>query len=139
MTAEHQLITDDTTSRASDSLLEALRRWREIDRSATEPVVAGLRVIDANRAVVERAKGALMLRYGIDSHQAFALLVRWARATRTPVTTIAQTLLCGICEGNPHTERRQRSLVRWLEVQLRNGDPDVGWPRRRQSRPRADA
>lgn len=138
MTAEHHLITDDA-SRAGDSLLDALHRWREVDGSATEPGGPGLRVIDAHRAVVERAKGTLMLRYGIDSHQAFALLVRWSRVTRTPVTTIAQTLLRGICEGNPHTVLRQRSLVRWLEVQLSNGDPDVGWPRRRKSRPRADA
>lgn len=138
MTAEHHRITDDTSS-TSDSLLDALHEWREVDRSANESVVAGLRVSDANRTVVERAKGALMLRYGIDSHQAFALLVRWSRVTRTPVTTIAQTLLRGICEGNPRTELRQRSLVRWLEVQLRNGNPDVERPRPRQSRPTADA
>lgn len=70
----------------------------------------------------------LMLRYGIDSHQAFALLVRWSPVTRTPVTTFAQTLLRGICEGNPHTVLRQRSLVRWLEVELRDGDPAVDGP-----------
>ena len=78
---------------------------------------------------MERAKGALMLRYGIDSHQAFAVMVRWARVTRTPVTVIAQTLMRGICEGNPETELRQRSLVRWLEEQLRNGDPELARPR----------
>lgn len=81
-----------------------------------------------SRPDVERAKGALMMRYAIDSHQAFALLVRWSRVTRTPVATIAQTLLRGICEGNPHAELRQRSLVRWIEAQLRDGDPEVGWP-----------
>ena len=69
-----------------------------------------------------------MLRYGIDSHQAFAVLLGWARTTRTPVVVIAHTLLRGICEGNPETEMRQRSLVRWLEDQLRNGDPGLGRP-----------
>jgi hypothetical protein len=128
MTAEHRHISD-TTRRASEGLLDALRRWREVDRSTPEPAAAGpLRVIDANRAIVERAKGALMLRYGIDSYQAFALLVRWSRVTKAPVPTIAHTLLHGICEGNPETELRQRGLVRWLEAQLRYGDADLGRP-----------
>jgi ANTAR domain len=77
----------------------------------------------AARALIEQAKGALMLHYGIDSHQAFAVLIGWARISRTPVPTIANTLLRGICEGNPQTERRQRALVRWLEAQLRDADP----------------
>ena len=51
------------------------------------------------------------------------LLVGWARMSCTPVPTIAQTLLRGICEGSPQTEARQRPLMRWLEVQLRDGDP----------------
>ena len=128
MTAQQRPITD-STRRASEDLLEALRRWRAADRSAAAgSPVPGLRLIDANRVVVEHAKGALMLRYGIDSHQAFAVMVRWSRVTRTPVPTLAHTLLHGICEGNPETEMRQRSLVRWLEDQLRNGDPDLGRP-----------
>lgn len=79
---------------------------------------------DANPALLEQAKGALMLHFGVDSHQAHALLVRWARMSRAPVPTIAHTLMRGICEGNPQTEVRQRPLMRWLEAQLRNGDPD---------------
>jgi hypothetical protein len=139
MTLQERTITD-STRRASETLLEALRRWRAADRSASAgPLVPGLRLIDANRVVVEQAKGALMLRYGIDSHQAFALLARWSRATKTPVPTLADTLLHGICEGNPETERRQRSLVRWLEDQLRNGDPDPGIPAQRTGRLRAGA
>jgi ANTAR domain len=76
-------------------------------------------------ALIEQAKGALMLRYGVDSHQAFAVLVRWARVTRAPVRTIAHALLHGICEGSSQTEVRQRPLIRWLEAQLRAGDPDL--------------
>jgi|SRR5688572_19980160 hypothetical protein len=79
---------------------------------------------EANPQLLEQAKGALMLHFGIDSHQAFAMLVSWARTSRAPVPTIAHTLLRGICEGNPQTEARQRSLMRWLEGQLRNGLPD---------------
>jgi hypothetical protein len=52
------------------------------------------------------------------------VLIGWARTSHTPVATIAQTLLRGICEGNPQTDIRQRALVRWLELQLRDSDPD---------------
>jgi hypothetical protein len=85
-------------------------------------------ITDNTRAVIEQAKGALMLRYGIDSYQALAVMVRWSRVTDTPVHVIAQTLLHGVCEGNPATESRQPSLVRWLEDQLRHGDTDLGRP-----------
>ena len=80
--------------------------------------------IDANPALLDQAKGALMLHFGVDSYQAFATLVNWAQLSGTPVPTIAHTLMRGICEGNPQTELRHRKLMRWLEAQLRNGDPD---------------
>ena len=73
----------------------------------------------AKPALIEKAQGALMLHYGIDSHQAMAVLIGWARVSHTPVSTIAHTLLRGICEGDPRTEVRQRPLLRWLEAQLR--------------------
>jgi hypothetical protein len=85
-------------------------------------------ITDKTRAVMEQAKGALMLRYGIDSYQALAVMVRWSREADTPVHVIAHTLIHGVCEGNPETEARQRSLVRWLEDQLRYGDTDLGRP-----------
>jgi hypothetical protein len=81
---------------------------------------------DKSRTLIEQAKGALMMRYGVDSHQAFAVMLRWSRTTGTPVPVLAHTLLHGVCEGNPETETRQRTLVRWLEDQLRDGDLDVG-------------
>lgn len=113
--------TTHRTSPAHEDLFEVLRRWR------LDPDVPARRLIDANR-VVEQAKGALMLRYGIDSPQAFAVMVRWSRLTRTSVPVLAHTLMHGICERNPGTETRQRTLVRWLEDQLRDGDPDLGRP-----------
>lgn len=85
---------------------------------------------DARRAAVpaliEQAKGALMLHFGVDSHQAFAVLLGWARTSHTPVATIAHTLLRGICEGNPQTEVQEWTLMRWLEAELRKGAPDPG-------------
>jgi hypothetical protein len=116
-------ITPDAR-RSADRLLDVLQRERVADgAAATDPSVVGQCEIDANPALIEQAKGALMLHYGIDSHQAFAVLVGWGRTSHTPVTTIAHTLLRGICEGSPQTEVRQRPLMRWLEAQLRDGDP----------------
>ena len=126
MPTSSQLLTPEAR-RTANRLLDVLQRERIADRpAATTPSVLGPCGIDARPALIERAKGALMLHYGIDSHQAFAVLIGWARTSRTPVPTIAHTLLRGICEGNPQTEVRQRALVRWLEAQLRDGNPGHG-------------
>ena len=125
MPAKRLLSTGDARH-AGDHLLEALQRSRDADTAAApERVVPGLPEIDVNPAIIEQAKGALMLHYGINSCQAFAVLVRWSRVTHNPVDIVAHTLLHGICEGNPQTETRQRPLIRWLEDQLRHGDPDL--------------
>lgn len=124
MTVDH-LGDTDTAPPARERLLESLQQWRDADQSASPPPLdPELRSIDAHRPVVEHAKGALMLRYGIDSYQAFAVLVRWARVTHTPVHTIADTLVHGICEGNPRAGLRQQPLMRWMESRLRDNDLD---------------
>lgn len=109
--------------RTTNRLVEELHREHVARRAAA---LAGLGPceIDVKPALLEQAKGALMLHFGVDSHQAFAVLLGWSRESHTPVAVIAHTLLRGICEGNPHTEERQRALVRWLEAQLREGVPD---------------
>lgn len=121
------LLVSPEGRRTANRLLEVLQRERTADHSsATDASVSERGGGDIRLALIERAKGALMHHYGIDSHQAFAVLIGWARESRTPVVTIAQTLLRGICEGNPQTEVRQRVLVRWLELQMRNSDPGHG-------------
>lgn len=109
--------------RTANRLLDVLQR-RPVTAGATapDPPIPGPRGADVGAALVERAKGAVMLHYGVDSHQASAVLLGWARMSHTSVPTIAHTLLRGICEGNPQTELRQRALTRWLETQLRDGD-----------------
>ena len=105
-------------------LLDSLQEWRDADWSSTsECHVPERRAIDANRAAVERAKGALMQRYGVDRVQAFSLMVRWARLTHTPVHTLARTLVQRIDDPDPQPIWRHRPLIRWLEVQLRHADP----------------
>lgn len=129
MPTDPRLITP-AARRTANLLLDVLQRGRAADGAAvTAPSVLGPCDVAANPALIEQAKGALMLHYGIDSHQALAVLIGWARTSRTPVPTIAHTLLRGICEGNPQTEARHQALMRWLEAQLRAGDP--GHPRLR--------
>lgn len=114
MPTDPRLITPDVR-RTANRLLDVLQRTRVADGAAApNPSSLGQHEIHASPALIEQAKGALMLRFGIDSHQAFGVLVGWARMSRTPVPTIAHTLLRGICEGDPQTKVRQRALVRWL-------------------------
>ncbi|GAB2885314.1 ANTAR domain-containing protein [Nocardioides pacificus] len=68
---------------------------------------------------VEQAKGVLMLRYGINSHEAYAVLLRWAHEAGTDTGRIAHVLLHAICQNDPVTEQQESHLVRWLTSQLR--------------------
>lgn len=47
----------------------------------------------AHRAVIEQAKGALMLAYGLDSEQAFAMLRWWSRNRNVKVRELAERLV----------------------------------------------
>jgi hypothetical protein len=124
MTTEPPLPTS-SAHHSAIRLVEVLQRECSADLlPATDLFVPEPCETDANPALLQQAKGALMLHFGVDSHQAYGLLVRWARLSGTPVPTIAHTLMRGICEGNPQTEVRHRPLMRWLEAQLRNGDLD---------------
>ena len=133
-----QLTSD--APRSANVLVDDLQRERLARRAAdADPYGLGPCELGINPALIEQAKGALMLHFGIDSHQAFAVLLGWARTSHTPVVVIAHTLLRGICEGNPQTEVRQRALVRWLEAQLRDGAPDHAQARTAPSRWRTGA
>ncbi|MCW2737809.1 ANTAR domain-containing protein [Nocardioides sp.] len=101
MSTDPRVVTRDAR-RTPNRLLDVLQRERIA--GATDTSDLGPSEIHAKLALIERAKGALMLHYGVDSHQAFAVLVGWARISHIPLPTIARTLLRGICEGNPQTE-----------------------------------
>lgn len=81
------------------------------------------RLDESDSCVVEQAKGALMLRYGIGSRESFAVLDRWAQETRVPVIEVAGAVVHGICLGrvDPDTE----VMVRWLEQRMRGDISDV--------------
>ncbi|MET1059874.1 MAG: ANTAR domain-containing protein [Nocardioides sp.] len=70
------------------------------------------------RNLVERAKGALMLQFGIGSHQAFALLLRWARQHDRQVPDLARVLVLGVVDEDPATLVTDAALVQWLEERL---------------------
>ena len=92
-------------------LHDALHQWRDTAWTVTsECHVPEHRVIDANRATIERAKIVLMRRYGMNTFQAFSMLVRWARETHTPVHTLAMTIVHGT-EADPQPEGRHLSLA----------------------------
>ena len=124
MSVHHLLPPTNDARHPGTGLLVALQQWRDADWSSTsESHVPERRAIDANRATIERARGALMRRYGMDTLQAFSLMVRWSRLTQTPVHTLARTLVQGVGEADPQPERRHRLLTRWLEGQLRHAEP----------------
>jgi hypothetical protein len=71
------------------------------------------------RASVERAKGVLMLHYGIGSYEALAVLERWSRDSGEPLVGIARAITHGICQGHSDGRSEDRLLVRWLEQRFR--------------------
>jgi hypothetical protein len=72
----------------------------------------------SDRAVVEQAKGAIMLRYGVGSCEALAAVARWAHEAHVTVPDLAHALVKGICQGRVTPENR--GVVRWLEHRLRS-------------------
>jgi hypothetical protein len=78
----------------------------------------------SDRAVVEQAKGAIMLRYGVGSCEALAAVARWAHEAHVTVPDLAHALVKGICQGRVTPENR--GVVRWLEHRLRSDiAPDI--------------
>jgi response regulator NasT len=71
----------------------AMRRHREYQRLHER--VAQLESALDRRAVIERAKGILMERHGIDDRKAFEMLREHARSGRRTVVGVAQAVLDG--------------------------------------------
>lgn len=58
-----------------------------------EYAAAAVEASAESRAVIEQAKGALMLAYGLDSEQAFAMLRWWSRNRNVKVRVLAAKLV----------------------------------------------
>lgn len=80
------LVNEGDAAGLEGSIEIALRRYAEL---------RDLEAAFNRRAVVERAKGVLMERHGIDERAAFALLRDHARSGQQRVATVAQALLDG--------------------------------------------
>ena len=83
----------------------ALRRHREEQRLNEK--VAQLESALDRRALIERAKGILMERHGVDERRAFELLREHARSSGRRVVDVAQAVL----DGHALLPKRQRSVV----------------------------
>jgi hypothetical protein len=78
-------------------------------------------------AVVEQAKGVLMLRYGIGSYEALAVLERWSHETGASLSDLSRAVTHGICQGHTGSNPDTVFLIRWLERRFRE-DPPGGDP-----------
>jgi PAS domain-containing protein len=63
-----------------------------------------------SRAVIEQAKGALMLSYGLDPDQAFAMLRWWSRNRNIKVRDLAERIVVLATEGEATDEGLRRSI-----------------------------
>jgi aryl carrier-like protein len=93
------------------SEISALRRENEQLRQAMD-----------SRAVIDQAKGALMLRYGLDDVAAFALLRRWSQSSNRKVRTIADTLVSVVCADGSRVPP-DAGLAHWLEREVLAAPP----------------
>jgi hypothetical protein len=71
----------------------------------------------AERALLEQAKGVLMLRYGIGSFEALAVLAEWSREAGVELLDLARGLVRGVCQGR--VEPDDEGTVTWLHHRLR--------------------
>lgn len=78
---------------------------------------------ESDSCVVDQARGALMLRYGIGSRESLAVLDRWAHEAGVDLTEVAEALVHGICLGRVTDETAV--IVRWLEQRM-HGDAGEG-------------
>lgn len=76
-------------------------------------------------AIVEQAKGVLMLRYGIGSYEALAVLERWSHQTGASLADLSRAITHGICQGHRTPGTDGVFLVRWLESRFRESLPDI--------------
>jgi hypothetical protein len=111
-------------ARPTDQVLESLHGWpnTEVDAAAMLRMEnEQLREALDSRAVIEQAKGALVLRFGIPPERAFAVLRRWSQDHNIKLRTIAEALIA-VSRGEG-TTAFDPALVDWLEETLDRAEP----------------
>ena len=82
-----------------DRIVAAVRTWDAMGADGNPTTAARRRRRRySTRAVVEQAKGAVMLRYGVESHVALGILACWARGLDIPFEKLAQAVVDGVTE-----------------------------------------
>lgn len=71
----------------------------------------------ANRALIEQAKGVLILLYRIDAEHAFDILRAWAAETNSPVLSVARSLV-RTATGDRSADTWNRALRAHVESAL---------------------
>jgi hypothetical protein len=95
-----------------ERLVHAVLAW-DLVPSTNARSAAAPREQDA--VTVDRAKGAIMLRYGVNSHVAMAMLARWARDTQATTADVSRALVDGVVRSGrlPHD---QHQVGEWLRA-----------------------
>ena len=95
---------DVTNGSPLDRIVAAVRTWDEMGADSSPTSAARRRRRRySTRAVVEQAKGAVMLRYGVESHVALGILACWARGLDIPFEKLAQAVVDGVTEEGGST------------------------------------
>lgn len=112
-------MTASMTFSLGDSLEDSLERPPEgPEVTALRRENDQLREALGSRAVIDKAVGALMLRYGVTDDAAFDLLRRWSQTSNIKVRTIANTLIHAVCQGDDAV-RTDPALAEWLDQEVR--------------------
>lgn len=103
-----------------DRLVVSVRAWNKLS-AAPEQRAPRRGPVDRERITLERAKGAVMLRYGVNSHVAFAMISRWSRVAEIPIATLCAALVDGAVRNEDMFDDRP-ALDEWLEERLTDGN-----------------
>jgi hypothetical protein len=103
----------------TEQVLDSLHGWPNVEVDASEVLRLEneqLRQALSSRAVIEQAKGALVLRFGIPPERAFGVLRRWSQDHNIKLRTLADALIA-VSRGEG-TGAFDGDLVGWLQDTL---------------------
>ncbi len=124
LVCEGGVCEDDTVSSIDGYYVDLTADFRaESEEFASEAVAAA----SEHRAIIEQAKGSLMLAYGLDADQAFAMLSWWSSHRNVKVRDLAARLVEMWQSGTATSDDlRQRfdGLLHDVATKQRSTDPE---------------